>query len=1113
MPARSSVASPPATTKRSPRYEGALQGVGNGVALGWLADRSDLDARVGVSVVVDGELVAEGVADIVRPDLASLELGDGAHGFMVALPERLQTPARHRILVLAGSDLTPVPAAPSFWHRPSLDGTWSDVVFEPGGALSARVPDPPAAPERRALVASGWLCDAAEITAHGPLAEDRLDRIVAALEANASACAALGIGYVPALIPRKRDVLSGAPEGEREWVTQLSARLRDHDHVELLDLLGVLRDAARYGSAYHRTDADWNDRGAFFAARGLLKEAHKRVPALCPPALADLRLRPVPEYRGTLADAPKARSVGGRLAPCEVEVEAEHGVVIDAGELHALRMPVEHHLAEAGSGHLRVYAAPEQDDQARVALIGDDAALALVPWLAERASRTTFFWTRGLPLHQLELKLPPVVLHLIREAELVNGSLADISCEARTTESALAPGCHGAPAQGRPGASGVARGGVAAGADAAGLGSAARATEAKSHTGAPTSPRTRTLSGLALHALASTARATTARTRAALRANAWTIALVGLLAALSWPFTNVLGGPGLDNSWEVGLYMALAHGLAFGQQVIFTYGPLGIGYFPAAITPGTFLTAELLAGLIQLALVAVLLVSLRRTMGWIAAIPLTLLAASLDSSVEAEPLTAVAFGLVALTLTTPAHRAQRAFRMLAIGGGALAGFAMLVKLNDGVAASAIVAVGLLGGDERRRNLAAAAGSLLGTAVILWLIVGEPLGALPDYLRNGYQVVVGYVEAMGDNEVGASGDWQVWLVLGSAVALGAGAWKALSTDRLRRRTGLTGAVLLVHYFLAREMFVRYDGGHVVFLVLLVPVALLIPWTRTQRATGVALAGTLAVASFVVLGRPVGDIVNPIGDAHQVVDQARDVLHPGTLIAEGRKEVRVAEGVPPSIARALRGYCVNAEPDEIAAVWSHPGWRWCPLPIFQSYSAYTPRLDRLNAAAYADARHGPDRVLRQVDQAIDGRNPIWESPAAMLSLLCHFTEIEQSGEWEALARVPDRCGKPYTLEVIHSRLRRLIALPSPPENAVMVAAIDGVGVAGWERLETLFTRAAPRYVTVNGQSDLRFGVPPGTAEDGLDSVGPPLRRLRRALQPQHGPAHAASRRPRP
>jgi hypothetical protein len=417
MSARSSVASP-AATDRSSRYEGVLQGVGNGVALGWVADRSDLDARVGVSVVVDGEIVAEGVADVARPDLTALELGDGAHGFRVALPERLQTPARHRILVLAGPEQVPVPAAPSFWHKPSLDGTWSDVVFEPGGTLSARVPDP-LARKRRALVAQGWLCDADELLAREAVTEDRLTQITGALTRTADACAALGVGYVPALVPRKRDVLAGPPAGEREWVATLQARLRDHDHVELLDLLGVLRDAARYGSAYHRTDADWNDRGAFFVARALLKEAHKRVPALCPPALADLRLRQVPGYLGTLADAPKVQLVAGEPVPCESEVEVEHGVAIDSSTLRALRMPVERHLAQDGSVHLRVYAAPEQDDSARLALVGDEAALALLPWLAERASRTTFFWTDTLPLHQLELELPPVVLHLIREADLL----------------------------------------------------------------------------------------------------------------------------------------------------------------------------------------------------------------------------------------------------------------------------------------------------------------------------------------------------------------------------------------------------------------------------------------------------------------------------------------------------------------------------------------------------------------------------------------------------------------------------------------------------------------------------------------------------------------------
>ena len=51
--------------------------------------------------------------------------------------------------------------------------------------------------------------------------------------------------------------------------------------------------------------------------------------------------------------------------------------------------------------------------------------------------------------------------------------------------------------------------------------------------------------------------------------------LGGLVALFTWR----LGFPtpiiGLDPSWNAGLYMAVHRGLAFGTQIIFTYGPLG----------------------------------------------------------------------------------------------------------------------------------------------------------------------------------------------------------------------------------------------------------------------------------------------------------------------------------------------------------------------------------------------------------------------------------------------------------------------------------------------------------------------------------------------------------
>jgi hypothetical protein len=267
---------------------------------------------------------------------------------------------------------------------------------------------------------AGWLFDAREFEPFPEPTPAELDAIVTSLTTTAVTCATLGIGYLPVIVPAKRRVIGVTPPIDRNWITELDTRLRDVDEVELLDLLPVLRDADRHGPPYNRTDADWNDLGAFFVARALLKEAHKRVPTLRPGALADLHLRPVPGYRGTLADAPKLELVDDELVQCKLDVEAEDGIVIDAHKLHALRMPVEAHLAQAGSTHLRVYETAEDKD-AHIAVVGDSASLTLVLWLAERTRRTTFFWSDALPLIQLELELPYVVFHLIREGDLLEG--------------------------------------------------------------------------------------------------------------------------------------------------------------------------------------------------------------------------------------------------------------------------------------------------------------------------------------------------------------------------------------------------------------------------------------------------------------------------------------------------------------------------------------------------------------------------------------------------------------------------------------------------------------------------------------------------------------------
>jgi hypothetical protein len=274
---------------------------------------------------------------------------------------------------------------------------------------------------QHAVSVGGWLFDAREFGAESCPAG--LDAIVAALSAASARCAALGSSYLPVLIPAKRNLINVTASSDRGWVAELNARLRDVDDVELMQLFGVLRHADRHGPPYHRTDADWNDLGAFFVARALLKEIHKRVPALTPPPLAVLHLRPLVGYRGALADVPKLELRDGELVSSEADAPAEDGLEIDASRLQALRMPAETHLAQAGASHVRVYAIPERADAPSIAVVGDSAALPVVLWLAERTGRTTFFSSQALPFAQLELESPRVVIHLMRETDLLSWAL------------------------------------------------------------------------------------------------------------------------------------------------------------------------------------------------------------------------------------------------------------------------------------------------------------------------------------------------------------------------------------------------------------------------------------------------------------------------------------------------------------------------------------------------------------------------------------------------------------------------------------------------------------------------------------------------------------------
>lgn len=72
-----------------------------------------------------------------------------------------------------------------------------------------------------------------------------------------------------------------------------------------------------------------------------------------------------------------------------------------------------------------------------------------------------------------------------------------------------------------------------------------------------------------------------------------------VLALLTWHVATVRPGTGIDFSWQVVLAFAAQHGLVFGRDVVFTYGPLGFLSVPLIVSPPLTAAAFLFAAFVQ----------------------------------------------------------------------------------------------------------------------------------------------------------------------------------------------------------------------------------------------------------------------------------------------------------------------------------------------------------------------------------------------------------------------------------------------------------------------------------------------------------------------------------
>jgi hypothetical protein len=462
------------------------------------------------------------------------------------------------------------------------------------------------------------------------------------------------------------------------------------------------------------------------------------------------------------------------------------------------------------------------------------------------------------------------------------------------------------------------------------------------------------------------------------------IIIVLLFAAVPVPPAPI--GGGLDASWIAGLNAAHARDLLFGRDLIFTYGPLGYLLFPMPGFAGPF--PALLMGLLPFAVFAFSVLRLCLTPGiraWPVHVAVLFAAWLLAGGLAIDrPVIACAACLLStLALSNPAAVD------IAILGAASA-LVPSIKLSGGAIfiAGYVVVIGVTAFRMRARGarLVFLTALPLIVAVSPYLTKGG-LSALPEFLTGSREIIDGYSEAMG-----YSGPlWQCLLAI--AALLGFLIIPALARERRALLFAFVpGALVAVYAF--KNAMVRQDA-HATLFHFYLAVALAIAATGIQSLNARRLVLAFALLN-VGAGIWITALFNPplLGEVAGRSRFAAPALYARAWVNWPESWAWLAglnrtafEGLrlPPDFDAIADRRTVEAVPYSVDHVIAN-GWRWVPRPVFQTYSAYTPYLDELNAA-HVSSRNGADLILLGWG-TIDQRHMFLEDPASWVETFSRY-----------------------------------------------------------------------------------------------------------------------------
>ena len=523
-------------------------------------------------------------------------------------------------------------------------------------------------------------------------------------------------------------------------------------------------------------------------------------------------------------------------------------------------------------------------------------------------------------------------------------------------------------------------------------------------------------------------------------------ALAILLALLLFQFPSPAKA-GLDPSWGMVLVYAHRHGLQFGRDVAFTYGPYGF-LISRFYYDGVPLVKILWESVGKLALAATLVAMAASTFNSWFRFGLFYLGLIFAAKISSDTVIFLCTPLLALCWLLP--QKSKSWQVAV----AVTWMAFLSQVRFNYFMQALVAIGLvipsLLLEGKSKKLLVIVSSFTAAFVFFWLVAGQAINNLPAYFRSSWEISNGYLAAMAVNRVPIT----TWCIAaGICLLVVAFILSLFRSQNLRAEKWILLYFCCAWYFIWKYGVTRADTGHI---VLFFPTAFVFCaaapglfqrrhwWSFLDASLVLSLAGLWLFNSGFLRHTPwelaqrlhavPGELFRPKRQAQRfaAAEAATEKAHPS-------KNLRAIVGAETIDAINFDQYSVLRE---------HLNY-W-PRPVFQSYSAYTPALLKQNLRFYQSSS-APQFVFARL-QSVDWRFPAQDDSLLLEELPRRYSIAKKDNDFLLLHRKPVQPTGELLREKFpmrHVSFGQEIQLPETVNCAVELRAIFKPSIYGAAR----------------------------------------------------------------